>query len=290
MVVGKKDYIFKIISVITILLIIAMPFIRAGYIIRFLTTIFMYVALAQVWNILGGFAGYISLGLAAFVGVGAYATGILMSSYGFNFYIAALISALFSGLIALLIGLPVLRLKSGYFSIATFGIAFILREIANNMTSVTGGGMGLSFPLLSIGIDGFNRYFYYLMLIISVLTTLACMRIYNSKLGYGLQAIKEDEEAANVLGVNTTIYKVVAFVISGFLAALVGAIYGYWLTFIDPASAFDSDLSILVIIMAMIGGTGTVLGPIIGAISISYYQNSFGITLFRYIKVSWVYC
>ena len=129
--------------------------------------------------------------------------------------------------------------------------------------------MGFRFKIANAGIDRINAYYYLNMLGIVIIISILCMIISKSSLGYGLMAIKEDEDAANVLGINTTVFKVVAFTISGFFAAIVGGIYGNWLTFIDPASAFDSNLSVMVIIMAMVGAVGTVAGPLLGAVLIS---------------------
>ena len=264
----KNKWIKVIFYVVVACALLAYPFIISGYFVRFMTTIFMFAALAQVWNIMGGFAGYISLGIVGFVGVGAYGTGILLHM-DINFYVALLLIALLAAVIALLIGLPILRLKSGYFSIATFAVAFVLRELSNNWTWLTGGGMGFRFPIRSGHIDGINMFFYMNMLGILLIVTVLCFIISRASLGYGLMAIKEDEDAANVLGINTTSFKVTGFVISGFFAAIIGGIYGNWLAFIDPISAFDTNLSVMVIIMAMVGGAGTVLGPLVGAVVIS---------------------
>ena len=244
------------------------PFIFEGYPVRLATTIIMYVAFSQIWNILGGYAGYINLGLVGFIGAGAYITGVFMN-LGVNVYISMLIAGSIAALISMILGLPILRLRSGYYSIATFALAFVFREIANNMNNITGGGSGLALPISDLSIVGMNRYFFYAMLILAILVTLICIRMSKSSLGYGLHAIKEDEDAANVLGINTTAYKSIGFIIGSFLASLIGGMYAYWLTYIDPLSAFDSKMSILVIIMTMVGGAGTVLGPIIGGVLIS---------------------
>jgi len=249
-------------------LLLTYPFLFKGYPVRLATIIIMYVALSQVWNILGGFAGYISLGLVGFIGVGAYTSGVLMN-LGLNVYLSMLLAGCFAAIISAAIGYPVLRLKAGYFIVATYAVAFVFREIANNMNNITGGGSGLALPLTYMSIVESNRYFYYGMLIISVVVTLICIRISRSSLGYGLHAIKEDEDAANVLGINTTAYKLVAFILSSFIVAVIGGFYAYWLTYIDPLSAFDSKMSILVIIMTMVGGAGTVIGPIVGGVLIS---------------------
>lgn len=265
---GLKPVFRYILLALPIAFLILYPTVLHGYPVRLATTIIMYVTFSQIWNILGGFAGYLSLGLMGFIGVGAYGTGVLMNM-GINVYISMFLAGCLAAVIAAVIGLPILRLKSGYFMVATFAVAFVLREIASNMNTITGGGSGLALPLIDMPIEGINRYIYYAMLLMAIVVTFICIRISKSSLGYGLRAIKENEDAANVLGINTTVYKSVAFIISSFLVATIAGMYAYWLTFIDPLSAFDSNMSILIITMTMVGGAGTLIGPIVGGILIS---------------------
>lgn len=273
---NKLLYIIKKYNVILLLPIVALlPMYYKGYTIRFLTTIFMYIALAQTWNVIGGFTGYISLGLTGLVGLGAYSTALIMNNYGTSFFVAAFIAALITMTFSLLISGPILRLKSGYFAIATFAVSYILREVANNSTKITGGGMGLILPMKQGTIDQSNAYFFYLMLSIAIVTTLSVFIISKSRLGYGLLAIKEDEEAANVLGVNTKLYKIIAFGISSFFAGFIGSAYAYWLVFIEPVSVFNQSLSIMIISMVLVGGAGTVYGPIIGTLFVTTLSELF---------------
>ena len=253
---------------LAIVLLVSFPFLLKGYPVRLATIIIMYVAISQIWNILGGYAGYISLGLVGFIGVGAYTTGVLMN-LGLSVYLSIFLAGCLAALVSTIVGYPILRLKSGYFIVATYAVAFVFREIANNMNEITGGGSGLALPLTNMNITESNRYFYFSMLILAAIVTLLCIRISKSSLGYGLHAIKENEDAANVLGINTTIYKLIAFVVSSFFVAVIGGMYAYWLTYIDPLSAFDSKMSILVITMVMVGGAGSVVGPIVGGILLS---------------------
>lgn len=250
-------------------LVAAIPVIGTGYMIRFSTTVLMYIGLSQAWNIIGGYAGYISLGLVGFLGLGAYATGVLMAKGEWSFLPALLLGGGLSALVSLVVGAVVLRLRAGYFAIATFSVAYVVREIANNLTNVTGGGMGLSMPLFPGGIEQINRFFYAVMLVLAALSTLLAWLMGRARLGYGLRAVKADEEAAAVLGVNTTLYKVIAFVLSGLIAGLIGGAYGYWLTFLDPLSMFDPTLSVTVIIMVLLGGAGNWLGVVAGAAIVS---------------------
>jgi branched-chain amino acid transport system permease protein len=250
-------------------LVAVLPYFMNGYQVRFTTTILMYIALAQAWNIIGGYAGYISLGLVGFVGLGGYATGVFMTLPRLSFPAALILAALLALSLALAIGPAILKLRAGYFAIATFGVAQVLRELTSNLTDVTGGGMGLSLPILPWDIQVIGRVFYYAMALLAVGSTLLVAFLDRTPLGYGLRAIKEDEGAAAVLGINTTLYKVIAFAVSAFIAALVGGAYAYWLTFIEPISMYDSTMSVTVIIMAMLGGAGTPIGPVIGGAVVS---------------------
>ncbi len=171
----KSIVIFAVLA----LLLMLIPFVLSGYPIRLVTTIIMYVAFSQLWNILGGFAGYISLGLVGFIGTGAYATAIFMNM-GINVYFSMVLAGLVGMVIAILIGIPVLRLRAGYYSIATYAVAYILREIANNMNNLTGGGSGLAFPLIGFGINGMNRYFYFCMLGLTLIVTFVCFKMSRS--------------------------------------------------------------------------------------------------------------
>jgi branched-chain amino acid transport system permease protein len=251
----------------------AYPFIQSGYAVRLMTIVFFYAALAQSWNLLGGFAGYLFLGTSGFIGVGAYTVGIIMVRVGWSFWPALLVAGLVCALLAVLVGIPILRLRTGYFAVGTLGLSFILRELANNLTSLTGGGMGLSMPILNLGIDGLNRYFYFVMVGLAGLGTLLSLLVSRSRLGYGLRAIKEDEEAAGSLGIHTTLYKVIAFTLGSMLAGLAGGAYGFWLTFLEPGSMFDSFITINVIAMVLLGGGGTVFGPVIGAVAVTFLSE-----------------
>ena len=164
---------------------------------------------------------------------------------------------------AFLLGLPVLRLKGHYFAIATLALAQVMIAIVSNV-ELAGQNIGLVLPPLNN-----DPLFYELALGLLVLATLTVYWLTNSRFGFGLIAIRENEEAAAVMGVNTTLYKVLAFALSGIFCALAGGIHAYWITFLDPESAFDISLNVKMIIMAVFGGPGTVLGPVVGALGLS---------------------
>jgi branched-chain amino acid transport system permease protein len=244
----------------------ALPFMAGRYVLRFLTSALMFCGLAVSWNIIGGLAGYFSFGHVVFFGIGVYSVALLMVKVSLPFWVGIGVGALVATLFALLIGLPVLRLKGHYFALVTVGVGEVVRGVVNNLTALTGGAGGLSLPLPSGTIDSIQRWFYFLMLGTLMVALGVVLVVLRSRLGYGLLAIREDEEAAATLGIPTTRYKVTAFAISGALFSVFGGIYAYWLTYVEPADAFDIRVSILTMLMALLGGLGTVIGPVIGAL------------------------
>ncbi len=235
------------------------PTIGTGYWVRTLTFIFMFAVLAAGWNLIGGFAGYAAFGQVGWFGMGAYSVAVAMSKWHWPFYPALALGTALPAAAALAVGLPVLRLRGHYFAIATLGIAITLRELVNNF-DLTGAGSGLSTPL-----GPSFSYYYYLMFGAMLLAVAVTWMLRRSRLGYALLAIRENESAAATLGVNTTLAKAAAFAISAALAGLVGAIYAYWTAFIDPSTVFDLTFNVRMIVMVILGGTGTILGPVIGA-------------------------
>jgi branched-chain amino acid transport system permease protein len=236
------------------------PGVLSPFLVQFLINLFMLAALAESWNIIGGFTGYASFGNVAFFGIGAYTTGVLLTVAAWPFALALPAAGLAGTLFAALVGMPILRLKGHYFAIATLGVAETTREIVYNLR-ITGGGTGLTMPITKSALP-----FFYLMLAIVLLATLVNWWLSASRFGYGLVAIREDEDAAAAMGINTPLYKTAAFAISGGLAGFVGGVFAYWITFIDPDGVFKVVTTIQMIIMAVFGGTGTVVGPLLGAL------------------------
>jgi branched-chain amino acid transport system permease protein len=220
-------------------------------------------ALAQAWNIIGGYTGYASFGNSVFYGLGSYGTAIAMVQFHWSFPVGLALGALLAVGFALLIGLPVLRLRGHYFAIATLGLAQVMTAITSNI-EIAGSNIGLVLPL-----HRGDALFYELALALLVAVTATVVWIGNSRFGFGLIAIREDEDAAASIGVNTTLYKVSAFALAGFFSSLVGGIHAYWITFIDPGSSFDITINVKMIIMAVFGGPGSVLGPVVGALLLS---------------------
>ena len=236
------------------------PGIVSPFLVQFLINLFMLAILAESWNIIGGFTGYASFGNVAFFGIGAYTTGVLMTRVGIPFPLALPAAGIVALVFAALMGMPILRLKGHYFAIATLGVAETMREIVYNL-EFTGKGTGLVLPILRSPLP-----FFYLMLGILVSVTLVNWWLSRSRFGYGLIAIREDEDAAAVMGINTPLYKTIAFALSGAFTGLAGGVYAYWITFIDPDGVFKVTTTVQLIIMAAFGGTGTVLGPLLGTV------------------------
>lgn len=243
---------------------------------RTASTIFMFVALAQAWNLIGGYAGYACFGQVVFFGLGGYTTAVLISHGHQSFWVSLVVSGLVAAAFGALIGFPLLRLKGHYFAVATLGVAEGMREVVTNIPSLTGGGAGITVTSLGkhsgtsyLGNDGF----YILFLLLAAFTVLVAGLVSRSKFGFALRAIHQDEDAAGAVGVNTTRTKVLTFALSGFLTGLVGAAYAFQQVTIFPQRLFDVNITVLMVIMVVIGGSGTVLGPIIGAVGIQYLSE-----------------
>lgn len=233
--------------------------------------IFMYMILAMSWNFIGGLTGYPSFAPAAFFGLGAYTTAILMN-HGVPFLVAMPLGGVVGATVALLLGIPILRLRGHYFAIATYGVAEGLRELAENF-EITGAADGINLPQIEGTVDYFTQYFYYSMLAVAVLTVLTMYWVTRHRLGYGLVAIRENEDAAGMLGVEATKFKITAFVLSAIFPAMAGGVYAYRAAFVEPIDVFDVLLSIEAIVMAMLGGVGTVMGPLLGALFLELINN-----------------
>ncbi len=238
------------------------------YLLSFLFIAFMYASLASSWNIVGGFAGYLSFGHAAFFGIGGYATGLALLHSGWSPFITAIPAALLAGLFAALVGYPVLRLRGPYFALVTLILTMVVRLVVMNL-SWTKAAQGFWLPFPPFDNWTSRAVFYEVMLAILVLTLLVVRWVQYSKLGIGLIMIRNDEEAAQTFGVDATFLKVTAFVLSAALAGLVGGIFAYYRTYVHPNTMFDAYISVTTVLMALFGGRHIWLGPALGAITLS---------------------
>ena len=241
----------------------AVPWWGSAVLVQFGINALILATLAQSWNIIGGYTGYPSFGNSVFYGLGGYGVAIAMVQFQLPFEVGLAIGVALAVSFAFLLGLPVLRLRGHYFAIATLGLAEVMTAIVSNL-EIAGRNVGLVLPLLKG-----DTLFFELALALLVLTTITVAWISCSRFGFGLIAIRENEGAAAVMGVNTTLYKVLAFALCSVFAAIAGGIHAYWITYLDPGSAFDITLNVKMIIMAVFGGPGTILGPVLGAFALS---------------------
>ena len=229
----------------------------------------MYAALATAWNLIGGFSGYLSLGHVAFFGIGAYANAIafqhlgLASGYGPFLLLPAI--GLGTALIALPIGWLAFRTRAATFAIVTLTLVFVGQQLAFNLHSLTGGSPGISMPLPPFALSHFELPFYLAMLAVFGAAMLVCWWVRASNLGLLLFAIRDDEDRARGLGVHTTAVKVAVFAASAALVAMAGGVWAYYIGFIYPQFAFDPLITIGMVLMAYLGGKGTLWGPVLGA-------------------------
>jgi branched-chain amino acid transport system permease protein len=235
-----------------------------AYALRLGTLLAMYIALASGWNIIGGMAGYPSFATAAFFGLGAYA-GAIVQLKGVPMPLAWLCGALVPGALALAIGWVVLRLRGHYFAIASLAVAIVLRELATNWTSLTGGGMGLNLPVLQLSVIAQARLFFAAQAILAAVAVAISALVAYSSLGFALLCIRQNETAAGMLGLDARRAKAAAFALSAGIAGAAGTIYASSIFYIDPGDVFDVLLAVKPILMAMLGGAGTVGGPVLGA-------------------------
>src|SRR4051794_35021329 len=243
---------------------------------RTLGSVFMFVVLAQGWNLIGGFAGYPSFGNVVFFGLGGYTTAILMAKAGAGFWITLPAAAAVGLGFAVLMGIPILRLRGHYFAIATLGVAEGMREVVINTGGLTGGNRGITVP--AVGAEATTSYpgnggFYYMFLVLALAAMAVVWGVARSRFGYALKAISQDEEAAAAAGINTTRAKIAAFALAGLLTSLAGAIYAFQQVTIYPERLFAVDITVLMVVMAVLGGAGTVLGPMIGAVALQYLSE-----------------
>lgn len=247
-------------------LLVALPLAEPPlFYIRLLGTVFLFATLAQSWNIIGGYAGYVSFGHVTFFGLGAYVAAMLYRDLGWAPYAAVVPAGLVAGLFAMLVGYPTLRLRGPYFAIATLALSLVVQLAVANVPW-TGAGEGIvvrgALPFRRVALE---QFFYYAYFALMVLTTAAVYWLERSRFGYGLQAIRDDEDAAASLGVDATRLKLLAFGLSSFFAGAAGSIYAHQASFVSPTDVFTLGISIKALVYAIVGGAGTVLGPLVGA-------------------------
>jgi branched-chain amino acid transport system permease protein len=255
----KRALLLALAAVVLVLLVLA-PLWLNGYLINLLYTTLLYVALAYGWNIISGYAGYFSFGQIAFFGFGAYATALLVADLHWEWILAALAGGVLAAALAVPLGYVMLRLRGPFFAMGMFGMAQMVRVLVTAIPA-TGSGSGL-FLSPDFGVAGV----YYWTLAICLGAIGLTIWISRSAFGLRLQALREDEQVAGTLGVDVTRAKISAFVLSALIPGLLGGGYALFLTYIEPDAVFSSRLDLQSIVMAILGGVGTVWGPLVGGV------------------------
>jgi branched-chain amino acid transport system permease protein len=263
---------FIVVPIVALFLVPA--FVESTYALHMMILIFISVIMGSSWNILGGYTGQYSVGHAAYFGVGAYTTMTLLQFKQVAPWYGVWAGAGAAFITALIIGSICFRLRGPYFVLASIAVAEIFRVSALNLKKITNGAEGVlvtEIPPLRIGgvliTDWVSKVpFYYTALVFALLIILVSWLLWHSKLGYFFLAIREDQDAAHSLGINLTLYKNSALAISAVFTSLAGSVYALYVGFIDPSTVLALDLSIQIVMICIIGGVGTILGPVVGAL------------------------
>ena len=279
---------------ILLLAVIVFPLIADGYILSIGISVMIAALLGQSWNLMSGYAGQFSFGHAAFFGLGAYTSAILYMDFGITPWIGMFAGMIVSGLVGLLIGYLSFRyrLKGDYFALATLAFAEIFRILFNNIKALK-GATGILIPYKqdwTVFAFASDKTYFYVIAVMVALATVCIWWMMKNKIGLNLVAIRENQDAAGALGVNVLKYKLTAIAISAAMAAMAGAFYAQYYGFIDPTVAFAAEISVEAIVPCIIGGAGTLLGPILGALLIipvqeicnSVFTNISGINMIVY--------
>ena len=261
-----------------LIMLFTLPIYIPSYYIYLINIILVHVILAVGLNILVGFTGQISLGHAGFFAIGAYGAALLMTPLPLPFFIALIAAGLIAAFFGFIIGLPALRLEGPYLAIATLGFGLSIMHVTGTW-DIFGGRMGIHTPPLDLGIPAAgislvlksDVSIYYLILVITIIMVVGARNLMKTRVGRAFVAIRDDDIAAEVMGVNLTIYKTMSFAVSAFYAGVAGGLYGFVISFFDPF-AFNLILSIIFLVMVVVGGLGSVLGAIMGATLITYLQ------------------
>lgn len=259
------------IVILAIVLVLAIPSALGNqFVLNMVVMIFIYATFASAWNIIGGYAGQLSLGHASFFGIGAYSVVLLNINFGISPWLGMVVGIVLAVIAAIIIGWPCFRLKGPFFCLATIAVGEVLRVLAINLTGLTYGAVGVSVPMTEYSFSNmlFSGKWVYMIIaaIVLALVLYVTYRLERSRLGYYLVAIREDQDAAASLGVNERSSKITSFAISAVFTAISGSIYAQFILYIDPASVFASNISLQMVVMSVIGGLGTMWGPMLGAL------------------------
>jgi branched-chain amino acid transport system permease protein len=255
----------KFLPLIVFVLLCILPLIGLStYVMHILILVLMWSIIGMSWNILGGFTGQVSFGHAAFFGMGAYSAGLLYQHLGISAWWGVPFCVLILTAVSLVVGYICLRLRGAYFALATLALGEICRVAAENLVGFTQGNMGIMLRART-WVD--KTWYFYIILLLAAATYILIKVVMESKLGYYFVAIREDQDAAESLGINTTFYKTISLCLSGVLTGIAGAYYMNYMGYIDPSTVFPlAEVSIAVVVVVMVGGAATYWGPIVGAV------------------------
>lgn len=258
------------VGLIALSLLVLIPLaVQSAFVYHLFVLICVYGALSTAWNIVGGYAGQLSLGHAVFYGIGSYAATLLVINFGISPWIGMIVGAAVAALVAALIAYPTFRLRGPFFALATIAVLEVVKLLVIHQSDWTGGAAGLSVPL-NIGLEWmiFRDKWAYLSVAFGMLllTLWVAWMIRHSRLGFYLVAVRERENAAPAVGIDTVRVKLAAALISAVLTSMVGSFHAMYLTFIEPSAAFSLELSIQIAMFALIGGLGSVTGPLAGTV------------------------
>ncbi len=264
-----------IVALVVLAALYAFPsFVDSPYALHIMILLFLSTIMGESWNIIGGYTGQYSVGHAAYFGAGAYGTLILLQKWEIAPWKGVWAGIAAALVLSLIIGSICFRLRGPYFVLASIAVAEIVRLTVLNTPSVTNGAEGIllsDLPPFTLGETVITDFvskvpFYYIGLTLALLTILVTWGVQNSKLGYYFQAIREDQDAAHSLGINLSLFKNIALALSAMLTSLAGAFYAIYIKFIDPTTVLPLDLSVQIVLIAIIGGIGTIFGPVIGSL------------------------
>ena len=292
---GTRSRRISIIAVLALILLfpfIARPIFPAyNYVMQLGIVLLMWIAMSSSWNIIGGFAGYISLGHAVFYAIGGYVSGMMLIHWGVSPFITAPLAGLVAVAFGVVAGLITLRTRGPAFIISTIALLFLTLLFLDNWEFV-GGTDGVNLPLAPFPAAWLKTPFYYAMALAAIGSVYLTYRVAHSKFGLGLRAISQDEVKAEVAGINTRGYKVTAFALSAFFIGFVGGIWGYTLTYLRPVAFLAIAIAARMVLMAIIGGRGTVAGPVVGAVLIfavdEFAVRQFGETSLNIVVVGFL--
>jgi branched-chain amino acid transport system permease protein len=265
----KDTHHFIIFAFVFVFLAAAPLVIHSTHFQHLLIMLMLFATVSQAWNLIGGYAGQVSFGHAAFFGIGAYAAMAPLNHWGLTPWVGMLIGGLAAVLLAVIIGVPVFRLRGHYFAISTFAIAEVIKELFTNWDWVD-GPIGLDAPVLDPGFYHFMFYktklpYHYTVLAFFVILMFVIYRVERSRMGYYFRGIRQSQEAAESLGVHSSRYKQYALVVSAFFTAICGSFYAQYVLHIEPATVLSVDMSIKIVLVTVLGGAGTLWGPLLGA-------------------------